>query len=188
MNKLAQISIVVATCALPTFSHAQTYDKAHKLKAAETVFTWPTCERGGHTYGANGVFVLQYLLKNRGFYKSNPDGIFGLATEASVRKFQRAKGLKVDGIVGPQTWPILILRLKQGDKGDAVRALQFALRGFYRDKIAKPLINQRVDGVFGRVTYNNLRFYQDTEPLDNLTVDGIAGIRTWNALLSFASN
>lgn len=33
-----------------------------------------------------------------------PDGIFGELTEEAVKEFQKANGLKVDGIVGEQTW------------------------------------------------------------------------------------
>lgn len=35
------------------------------------------------------------------------DGIFGQKTEDAVKAFQKAKGLKVDGIVGNQTWALL---------------------------------------------------------------------------------
>lgn len=36
-----------------------------------------------------------------------PDGIFGPLTEEAVKEFQKAKGLKVDGIVGKATWSML---------------------------------------------------------------------------------
>jgi peptidoglycan hydrolase-like protein with peptidoglycan-binding domain len=35
------------------------------------------------------------------------EGNFGPATKAAVQAFQKKKGLKVDGIVGPNTWAAL---------------------------------------------------------------------------------
>jgi hypothetical protein len=48
---------------------------------------------------------LQTLL---GFSENQIDGRFGSATEAAVRRFQRSRGLKVDGIVGQGTWSALL--------------------------------------------------------------------------------
>ena len=48
------------------------------------------------------VREMQEALAALGFPIS-PDGIFGIATYATVRAFQRARGLVIDGIVGPQT-------------------------------------------------------------------------------------
>ena len=53
-----------------------------------------------------GVYLLQTLLRDAG-YTLTMDGNFGPATEACVIAFQKSKGLKVDGIVGQQTWKAL---------------------------------------------------------------------------------
>ncbi|MGQ4649042.1 peptidoglycan-binding protein [Lyngbya aestuarii] len=48
------------------------------------------------------VSTIQKRLEIAGF-SGGDDGIFDQKTEAAVRQFQQEKGLKVDGIVGPQT-------------------------------------------------------------------------------------
>lgn len=54
--------------------------------------------------GSSGDLVkaLQYVLNARG-YSVGVDGIFGRQTEDALLRFQRARGLDVDGIVGPRT-------------------------------------------------------------------------------------
>ena len=49
------------------------------------------------------VAEVQKMLKKLGYYHSSLDGKFGTKTEQAVLRFQTAKGLLVDGIVGPQT-------------------------------------------------------------------------------------
>lgn len=55
--------------------------------------------------GSN-VSAVQDRLRNRG-WSISVDGIFGNQTDKVVRAFQKDKGLKVDGIVGPKTWDAL---------------------------------------------------------------------------------
>lgn len=49
------------------------------------------------------VYELQKQLKKLGYYQGPITGFFGRLTEAAVKRFQEAKGLEVDGIVGSQT-------------------------------------------------------------------------------------
>ncbi len=51
----------------------------------------------------DSVHVLQKLLRKKGF-KLAIDSDFGPATELAVMLFQEQQGIKVDGIVGQQTW------------------------------------------------------------------------------------
>ena len=60
--------------------------------------------------GSRGEMVrqIQKALCGAGYHVGVIDGIFGLMTEEAVMMFQQAKGLSVDGIVGPATLANLI--------------------------------------------------------------------------------
>lgn len=51
---------------------------------------------------------VERLQRALGFSIDKIDGIFGQGTATAVRKFQRSRGLKVDGKVGPATWAELM--------------------------------------------------------------------------------
>ena len=54
------------------------------------------------------VFIAQRLLNERAGAGLKPDGLFGAATQAAVKAFQRRRGLVDDGVLGPVTWAALI--------------------------------------------------------------------------------
>lgn len=66
-------------------------------------------ERGTLYWGTRGSDVrwMQSRLRDWGYYRGPIDGIFGPRTAAAVRLFQRRNGLRVDGLVGRQTWAAL---------------------------------------------------------------------------------
>lgn len=65
----------------------------------------PTVRRGSRS---DAVRAAQELLNRHGADLA-VDGIFGMLTEQAVRAFQRRCGLTVDGIVGVNTWTMLML-------------------------------------------------------------------------------
>lgn len=68
-----------------------------------TIPNKPTVRRGSK---GEYVTLLQELLSVNG-YILKVDGDFGPTTEKTVKAFQQANGLTVDGIVGPKTWEAL---------------------------------------------------------------------------------
>ena len=54
--------------------------------------------------GSTYVYILQFLLAAKGFYKGSMDASFGSQTDTAVRDFQKSKKLEIDGICGPNTW------------------------------------------------------------------------------------
>ena len=138
-----------------------------------TILPFPLVRRGDQ---AHPVPSLQYLLRANG-RSVTVDGIFGPNTEAAVRAFQQSKGLAVDGIVGPNTWSALIIQVKRGSQGDAVRAVQEE----FRFRAGDPSHALQVDGIFGPKTDAAVRGFQQAL---GITVDGIVGPVTWRALVS----
>lgn len=73
-------------------------------------------------WGSRGQDVknVQWKLLQWGYYNGKVDGIYGAATYRAVRRFQSKNGLKVDGVVGPETAAGLGLRI--GTTAGAVAA------------------------------------------------------------------
>ncbi len=131
--------------------------------------------------GSGDVAALQVGMRALGLYSHAVDGIAGPWTTDAVRRFQRRRGLTVDGIPGPQTRRALGSRgrpglgsrpMRRGHRGWDVAALQYLLRirGFGQGGI---------DGGFGPGTEAAVRAFQRRT---GLARDGIAGPAVLGAL------
>ncbi len=149
------LALFIGLSATATPTHAATYP-------------WPDVGQG--STGEN-VYSIQLMLQAHG-YSLSIDGDFGPQTAATVKEFQSAHGLGVDGIVGPQTWPVLIITTQQGNTGSAVKALQRQLNAHGA--------SLTVDSDFGSLTAAAVKSYQSKH---GLGVDGIAGPQTWSSLV-----
>lgn len=133
--------------------------------------TWPLVKAGST---GEDVKTIQYLLGAQG-HAVIVDGIFGPQTKSAVEAFQGSRGLAVDGEVGNQTWPQLLVQVASGSHGDAVRAAQSQIHRRGDGAVIA------IDGVFGPLTEAAVRGFQG---FLGLTVDGTVGPATWNHLVN----
>ncbi len=103
---------------------------------------------------------LQILLKQRGFYEGEVDGVIGQSTTAALIKAQQAYGLIADGFAGPLT----------------MRAL---LAGGTNVPLAQPAFNQLPQP---QDVANIQRLLQERGFYDGF-LDGIYGARTKSSIL-----
>jgi hypothetical protein len=153
---LLALTVLLVTALVP--ASAQAYANAF----------FPTQSSGNR--GAD-VQAIQFLLQYAG-QSVDADGVFGATTVTAAKAFQTAKGLGVDGIVGPQTWAALTPTIRSGDSNAAVKALQVELN-------AKRRLSLPVDGVFSTAVRDAVVSFQSHA---GIGADGIVGPVTWRNL------
>lgn len=129
-------------------------------------------------YGDSGALVvaLQNKLTLLNHYHDAIDGKYGYSTYLAVKAFQKAAGLKVDGVAGPLTLSQLAIAvplppppasetLRLGDTGAKVTALQNRL-------IALAYLEGAASGTFDEMT---LRAVMKFQKANGLPADGVAG-------------
>lgn len=151
---------------------------------ASSLPAWPVLSRNRVTNVQSTVKSMQYLLSAHGAHLS-VDGIFGAQTDAAVRAFQGSHGLVVDGVVGEQTWLKLIVTVRKGDVGPAVKAVQETWSWRTVDGTTNSPPRLAIDGVFGSMTDQWVRDFQQTLSYTiDTPVDGIVGPVTWRAMMT----
>jgi N-acetylmuramoyl-L-alanine amidase len=115
---------------------------------------------------ATNVRALQNRLTQLGFYNGPADGVWGPSTQVALERFQRSRGLRVDGQLGPAT----------------ADALGVAPAGMHQATLGQPLepgvvrnIQRRlgqlgystggVDGVWGPGTKRAVERFQESRGL-----------------------
>ncbi|MBR2287765.1 MAG: peptidoglycan-binding protein [Clostridia bacterium] len=157
----------------------------------------------------SGVRALQKQLKALGYYTGSVDGSYGLETETAVMRFQRAAGLKADGIAGTETLAKLYstsataaptrtpARTNAPSAPTATPVIAStgyitlregssgdAVRDLQTKLKSLGYYSGSVDGTYGSATVTAVRNFQSAT---NLRVDGIAGPATQRKLYSTTS-
>ena len=68
------------------------------------------------------VIILQRRLRQWDYYDGPISGVFGEQTYQAVRRFQSRNGLRVDGVVGSETWGALGYTYRQAQQTTAAPA------------------------------------------------------------------
>lgn len=151
------------------------------------------------------VVELQAMLRLLGYYTGAVDGRYQDGTAQAVIAFQQAAGLPADGIVGGNTWALLLPATAPEAPAPASPApapptaappaapsaavelpvLRLGMRGSAVARLQERLraagfFDGAIDGIFGTETQAAVQAAQRSY---RLTPDGIVGSATWSALL-----
>ncbi|MDY4140633.1 MAG: peptidoglycan-binding protein [Eubacteriales bacterium] len=161
-------------------------------------------------YTGDDVKSLQTRLKALGYYTGSVDGKYGSGTVAAVKAFQKAAGLKQDGIAGPATCKALFTADTSSGSGSSsgssgggsssdtssgsgnsgytvpTRTLR---KGYTGDDVLTVQTRLKelgyytgiLDGSYGTGTIAAVKDFQSKH---GLTADGIAGPQTFTVLFS----
>ncbi len=151
---------------------------------------------------------LKGTLSNLGYYKGEMDNVFDADTRNAVKAFQKARGLFVDGKVGPKTLEVLayisntptpaptldpslpqateepltednVIVMQNGTRGVAVKKLQERLVALGYYQIVP-------DGIYDS---NDIQAVRSFQKKNGLKADGVAGLETQVLLYSnYAQN
>lgn len=128
-----------------------------------------------HNSTGEAVKIAQYLTGYA--QRKEASGTFDAAFVAHLCAWQRNNGLTPDGIIGPDTWAMIVKKAPtcstaKNKTSAATCALQILLDG--------PV----PDGIFGSQTKKAVAAYQSAK---GLSADGICGPKTWAALITGAA-
>lgn len=101
-----------------TAEQAQALDELKTAGTPQVITNISVKPRGEGTYSGR-MKDIQQALKNAGYYDGKIDGIKGKGTRKAIRDFQKANGLKVDGVVGSRTWDVLSNHLSAAPEAPA---------------------------------------------------------------------
>ena len=159
--------------------------------------SWPILRKDD---SGDDVAQLQQALIELGYLTGKADGNYGAKTVSAVKAFQKANGLKTDGVAGEETQKVLYGgnakkpsatpsptpkatatpapgsggSLKVGSTGADVKSLQKKL-------IELGFLSGKADGIFGNKTEEAVKSFQKA---NKLKADGIAGQKTLSSLES----
>jgi peptidoglycan hydrolase-like protein with peptidoglycan-binding domain len=127
--------------------------------------------------------------------KLTVDGVFGLKTKEAIMEYQALSGLKMDGIIGRNTWDNIVyvynsiasgsqatwpgITLHAGSRSTDVKYMQQNLNELCNTYT--PINTQNVDSVYGANMTEAVRLFQKQF---GLTADGKLGHRTWDSINS----
>jgi peptidoglycan hydrolase-like protein with peptidoglycan-binding domain len=149
---------------------------------AQALQPWPVLRQGPNSaWPKVTVRSLQYLVNAHGA-RLAVDGVFGSLTRSAVIAFQRARHLQANGVADAATWRALIITVRKGSTGPAVRAVQDQIN-FRNNRNGHTLT---VDGSYGPKTAAAVRAFQQgvASGVHGFPVDGIVAALTWQALVT----